>query len=73
MILTHLLFAYLLVAFSMFATLVWFGKILKKDILGNGVKCGMLNSLLLSSLWPLCAIACIVGMCYELACVWKKI
>ena len=71
--LQKILLGYAAIAFALFLLLLFFGKILKKDVLGNGVNCGILNSFLLSALWPISAIVALGGMCYEVVQTWKKI
>ena len=50
-----------------------FGKILSKDVLGNGVKCGFLNSFYLSAVWPITILFAFAGWCYELWQEWKRL
>ena len=52
---------------------ILFGVILKKDVLGNGVKCGIVNSFLLSATWPLTIICGLCGWAYDLWQGWKKL
>lgn len=68
-----LIWGYVAVAGAIFTCLISFGMILKKDILGNGVKCGILNSFLISALWPIGAMVSFGGMCYEVVKTWKKL
>lgn len=67
-----LLYGYAVVAITLFVCLVCQGKILKKD-LGNGVKLGFLNALLLSLFWPLTLILALCGVLYDVIRVWKKL
>lgn len=52
---------------------ILFGAILKKDVLGNGVKCGIVNSFLLSAVWPLTILCGLAGWMYDLWQGWKKL
>lgn len=65
--------AYLVVALCLFLFCIIFGKTLKRISLGKGIELGMLNSLLLSVLWPITILCSIVGMCYDAIQMWKKI
>lgn len=65
--------AYGIIAFVLFALFILFGKVLKKISLGNGVSMGVLNSSLLSVLWPLTLVCCAGGMLYECIRLWKRL
>lgn len=52
---------------------VFFGLGLKKDLLGNGVKCGIVNSFLLSAVWPITILCGCIGWCYEVWQGWKRL
>ena len=65
--------AYSAIAFVVFMLLVVFGKVLKKISLGNGMALGLLNSLLLSALWPITMLCSIVGLVCECIKTWKRL
>ena len=52
---------------------VLFGCIIKKDVLGNGVKCGIINSFFLSAVWPMTILCGLVGWAYDIWQGWKKL
>lgn len=49
------------------------GKILKRDALGNGMKLGIGNSLLLSAIWPVTLAVLLGGVVYDGIQIWKKL
>ena len=49
------------------------GRIAKNRGLGNGVKCGIFNSFLLSALWPITALFGLLGWAYDIWQGWKKL
>lgn len=71
--LAKILIGYCGIAVAMFLLAVIIGKILNKDVLGNGVKLGILNALLLSLFWPLTLILALCGVLYDVIRVWKKL
>lgn len=50
-----------------------FGKLLKKDIIGAGVKCGICNSFFLSAVWPITMLCVFLGWCYDVWQAWKRL
>lgn len=67
------LFCYVAVAAMLFIIGITFGMVLKKDILHGGMKLGIINSALLSSLWPITFICILCGFGYEAIQVCKRI
>lgn len=49
------------------------GKILKKDVLHGGVQLGILNSILLSAVWPITIICIICGLIHDRVDAWKRL
>jgi len=64
---------YAAVAVVLFLVGITFGKILKKDVLHGGIKLGIINSALLSSLWPITIICMLCGWGYEIVQEWKRL
>ena len=64
---------YGIIAVFLFAVLILFGKVFQKLSLGNGVALGILNSFILSALWPITLICSIVGLVYEGIKLWKRL
>lgn len=56
-----------------FALFLFFGYVLKKDLLHGGVKLGMGNSIMLAVFWPLTVICVVCGWMYDMWQAWKKI
>ena len=52
---------------------ILFGVVLKKDILGNGVKCGIMNSFILSTFWPVTLFVLAVGWAISVWKGWKRL
>lgn len=69
----NVVIAYSAIAFVVFVLLVIFGKVLKKISLGNGMTMGLLNSLLLSALWPITMMCSIVGLVCECIKTLKRL
>lgn len=68
-----ILCGYAVIAVVLFFLLVLFGKVKRKNLLGVRMKCGIINSFLLASLWPMTALAVVCGIWYETIRIWKKI
>lgn len=68
-----IVFVYFLIAFVIFIFLVLFGKVFKTISLGKGVPMGILNSFLLSALWPITLLCSIGGLVCECIETWKKL
>lgn len=67
-----IVYVYGIVAMVLFVSLLGIGKICKKD-LGKGVKLGVLNSFILSVLWPVSFLVTLSGVCYEVVHIWKRL
>ena len=64
---------YLVVAAILFLSGIFSGKVLKKDVLHGGVRLGILNSALLSIVWPLTCVCMVCGWVYDMVQAWKKL
>ena len=65
--------AYLAVVVILFLSGIVLGRVLKKDILHGGVRLGVLNSALLSIVWPLTFVCMVCGWAYDIGQAWKKL
>ena len=69
----RIVIGYGIVALAFFIVGIIIGKILKKDVLHGGVELGIINSFLLSVVWPITLLCMISGWGYEAVKTWKKL
>lgn len=68
-----ILICYLAISVVLFFIGIMIGKVFKKDILHGKVMLGVINSTLLSVVWPMVIVLCILGWLYDAIQVWKKL
>ena len=65
--------AYSAVFSLVFIILITIGRIANRKVLGNGVKCGIINSFLLSAVWPITFLCGFIGWAYDIWQGWKRL
>lgn len=64
----HVLYVYSGIALLLFLVAISCA-LSKKDVLGNGMKLGLGNSLIISLLWPMTLVAILCGICLA---IWDE-
>lgn len=73
MTLHQIVLLYLAIAFVLCLGCIGIGELFKKDILHGGMRLGVVNSFLLSIVWPITVICIFCGWVYDGIQAWKKL